>query len=140
MQIVMMAMQEFDLETYTNSEVIAVDQDALGIQGKVIWENCHLSLDDVIDHPIEEDADVPTCQQIWARPLSNGSYAVVFLNYDVILPAQIPCGVDCFGALGMQSASVRDLWAHEDLGVFSEMTVSANANGGSQMFTFTKVA
>ena len=48
--------------------------------------------------------------------------------------------MDCFGALGMQSASVRDLWAHEDLGVFSEMTVSANANGGSQMFTFTKVA
>ena len=72
-------------------------------------------------------------------PLSNGSYAVVFINYDVILPAQIPCDVNCFGALGMQSASVRDLWAHEDLGVFTEMTVSANANGGSQMFTFTKV-
>jgi hypothetical protein len=33
-------MSPHDVETYSNKEVIAVDQDALGIQGQIVWENC----------------------------------------------------------------------------------------------------
>lgn len=29
-----------DLETYTNTEVIAIDQDPLGVQGQPVWSNC----------------------------------------------------------------------------------------------------
>lgn len=30
----------FDLETYKNTEVIAIDQDTLGLQGELVWEAC----------------------------------------------------------------------------------------------------
>jgi len=29
-----------DLATYSNEEVIAIDQDVLGVQGRVVWSNC----------------------------------------------------------------------------------------------------
>lgn len=32
--------KSFDLETYTNTEVIAIDQDKLGIQGRVVASTC----------------------------------------------------------------------------------------------------
>ena len=35
-----LSMSPHDVETYSNKEVIAVDQDALGIQGQIVWENC----------------------------------------------------------------------------------------------------
>ncbi|EKX46356.1 hypothetical protein GUITHDRAFT_70739 [Guillardia theta CCMP2712] len=50
----------WDLETYSNADVIAVDQDVLGIQGSPY------ALTD--------------CVQVWARPLSSGSFAVILLN------------------------------------------------------------
>ena len=48
----LVATQAFDLETYTNSEVVAIDQDTLGVQGQVIWENCQTL------------SGVPPCQQV----------------------------------------------------------------------------
>lgn len=36
----MLRMSSFDLETYTNSEAIAVSQDPLAVQGSVIWGDC----------------------------------------------------------------------------------------------------
>ena len=29
-----------DLETYSNEEVLAVDQDSMGVQGRVVWSTC----------------------------------------------------------------------------------------------------
>ncbi len=81
----------------TNREVIAVDQDSLGAQGMLVqnW---------------------PGELQVWSKPLKDGSRAVVMLNR-----ASVPTTMRVnWGRLGLRtdSASVRDLWAHEDKGTF----------------------
>ncbi len=116
-----MWLQAYDLETYSNTEVIAIDQDPLGIQGTVIWQNC------------DTYSGVPPCQQIWARPLADGSYALCAVNFDVV-EANINCDETCLGAIGMSSASVRDVWAHEELGVFSNLNITIGENGASRTF------
>ncbi len=81
----------------TNREVIAVDQDSLGVQGQLVQ-----------NWPIE--------LQTWSRPLKDGSRAVVLLNR-----ASVPTMMHVnWGRIGIttDSASVRDLWAHEDKGTF----------------------
>jgi alpha-galactosidase len=79
----------------TNPEVIGVDQDSLGAQGILVQE------------PAPE-------LQVWAKPLRNGSHAVVLLNRsekaDTISAELTRLGVHT------DSASVRDLWAHAELG------------------------
>ena len=91
--------EPIDLEILTNSEVIAVDQDPKGVQGHRIWE----------EGPYE----------IWMKPLADGSTAVGFFNRGE--------GMDRTDRLTLQlkdigitgSATVRDLWAHKDLGQFT---------------------
>jgi alpha-galactosidase len=78
----------------TNREVIAVDQDALGAQGR----------------RVAKDGDY----EVWARPLADGGRAVVLLNRGATAH---PIHVS-WAALGYPdhlSASVRDLWAGRDL-------------------------
>jgi alpha-galactosidase len=81
----------------TNSEVIAVDQDALGVQGTKV-------------------ADNGNGLQVWAKKLQGGSVAVVLLNRSGSA-ANITANWSNIGVSG--SASVRDLWAHAALGSFS---------------------
>jgi alpha-galactosidase len=86
----------------TNAEVIAVDQDSLGEQGRIVY-------------------NAGSGRQVWAKRLRDGSRAVALLNLtsdtvDVAVP---------FRALGLPpgSATVRDLWLkqnqapHTDAGV-----------------------
>ena len=78
-----------------NPEVIAVDQDSLGVQGTLVAE------------------PAPTLQ-VWMKPLAGGARAVVLLNrseLQTVITApfwrlKLPPG----------PAAVRDLWAHADLG------------------------
>jgi len=65
--------------------------------------------------------------EVWAAPLSDGSHAVVLFNravgaQNVTLP---------FSILGIKgSATIRDLWAHADLGTFStSFSTSVNPQG-----------
>jgi alpha-galactosidase len=80
-------------ELLTNPEVVAVDQDSKGVQGRRVWQEGSL--------------------QIWAKPLADGSQAVGLFNgteaaIDVTLQ---------FKDLGIGSqARVRDLWQHKDIG------------------------
>jgi alpha-galactosidase len=82
-----------------NKEVIAVDQDPLGVQGSVVIERGYGG-------------------QVWMKPLADGSKAVAFLNLTNRELAQyvrwsqigIPAG----------PAKVRDLWAHEDKGIHTD--------------------
>jgi len=82
----------------TNPEVIAVDQDALGVQGILASE-------------------VPPELQVWSKPLQDGSWAVALLNRS----SAAATIVASFRRLGLRrdSATVRDLWSHTDLGVFA---------------------
>eukprot|EP00960_Hanusia_phi_P058395 763874-Hanusia_phi.AAC.4 len=74
----------WDLATYSNVDVINVDQDVWGIQGSPVFSTCpppeHLAdLDDYSPESMDKYA-LTDCVQVWARPLSTGSYAVILLN------------------------------------------------------------
>jgi len=96
------------LEILTAADVIAVNQDPLGIQGsKVITENN---------------------SEVWARPLQDGGAAIVLLNRGTYPEVNISVNwQDIFGnalSIGWQppvppNVKVTDLWASQYLGVFS---------------------
>ncbi len=77
----------------TNAEVIAVDQDVKGVQGRRIWQ----------EGPLE----------IWAKPLADGSQAVGLFNR-MDTPLTIELDAKLIGVPA--SAKVRDLLDHKDLG------------------------
>ena len=79
-----------------NKEVVAVDQDSLGVQGMLVQE------------PAPD-------LQVWAKLLSDGSRAVVLFNRSA-LQTVITASWRALGIRG--PARVRDLWAHADLGTF----------------------
>lgn len=98
-------MTKTTLSVLTNREVIAVDQDARGVQGRQVWQEGSLRL--------------------WAKPLADGTIAVgLFNTLDHPLVATLN-----FAALGLHGAvPARDLWTHADLGSISakhEFTVPA---------------
>ncbi|HWO31229.1 MAG TPA: glycoside hydrolase family 27 protein [Candidatus Acidoferrum sp.] len=84
------------LNMLTNKEVVAVDQDAKGVQGRRVAQ----------EGPLE----------VWAKPLADGSIAVGLFNRG---ESTDPITLS-FKEIGVQgSAKVRDLWQHQDLGSFS---------------------
>ena len=82
----------------TNKEVIAIDQDPLGRQGRRVWK----------------DGDL----EIWSKQLQDGSRAVIVLNRGAS-SHDITATWEQIGYPGHLSAAVRDLWAHKDLGKFT---------------------
>jgi alpha-galactosidase len=85
------------LAIMTNPEVIAVDQDAAGIQG----------------HRVSEEGPL----EVWIKPLADGSKAVGLFNRG---EGENPVTVN-FKDIGVKkTAAVRDLWAAKDLGAFDE--------------------
>ncbi len=94
----------------TNSDVIAVDQDALGLQATKVSE--------------------PTIGlQVWSKVLStSGQRAVALLNR-TSATANITVNWSDLG-LTTGSAQVRDLWTHSNLGGFSNSyTASVSSHG-----------
>jgi alpha-galactosidase len=84
------------LSILTNPDLIAVDQDPLGVEGHRVWE----------EGPLE----------IWMKPLADGSRAVGLFNRE---QSTIKVTVK-FSQIGLgDRATVRDLWARKDLGVFN---------------------
>jgi alpha-galactosidase len=79
----------------TNKEVIAVDQDPLGRQGRRVWK----------------DADL----EVWGKQLQDGGRAVILLNRGSA-EHEITVNWEQLGYPGHLSAEVRDLWSHRDLG------------------------
>jgi len=86
-------------EILTNTEVIAVDQDPLGVQGQAMLDRGYGI-------------------QVWAKPLAGGSLAVAILN-------QRADSMDAYVrwddvGLPPGRAQVRDLWTHQDLGIHED--------------------
>ena len=77
-----------------NEEVIAVDQDSLGAQGRKVLDRGYGA-------------------QVWVKPLTDGSRAVAVLNL-AEKEADLYLRWSDIG-LPLGAASVRDLWAHLDL-------------------------
>jgi alpha-galactosidase len=93
--------------TLTNAEVIAVDQDALGVQGRLV-------------------ATPGTNLQVWAKTLSaTSARAVALFNRNDSGTASIAVQ---WSALGIPAgaATVRDLWSHTDLGTFTGSYTAAS--------------
>ena len=86
------------LATITNTEVIAVDQDPLGAIGRPLGSGT----------------------AIYAKSLgsfTSGQYAVLVLNRSG-QPGSFTVNWTDLGLVGGSSATVRDLWAHQNLGNF----------------------
>lgn len=99
-----------------NSEVIAVNQDSLGVQGKKVQSSNGL--------------------EVWAGPLSGGRVAVVLWNrasYQATITAN-------WGSIGLKSSDVvdaRDLWAHSTIyGVQGQLSASV-ASHACKMYVLT---
>jgi hypothetical protein len=75
---------------------------------------------------------IESCTNVWGRKLAGGAYALGFVNnggYN----ATVTCDGACFAATGVTSGryTVRDLWAHQDVGVVSApFSFSAPVPGG----------
>jgi len=80
-------------ELLTNPEVLAIDQDAKGVQAHRVWQ----------EGPLE----------IWARPLADGSHAVGLFNSSES-PIKMTLDFKTIGAGA--SAKLRDLLDHKNLG------------------------
>jgi alpha-galactosidase len=95
------AMSPHTREILLNKEVIAVDQDSLGVAASRVWK--------------EGDAEV------WARPLKGGGRAVVLLNRGPT-PRQIGVTWEQLRYPDHLVAKLRDLWRHKDTGTASAGT------------------
>jgi alpha-galactosidase len=84
------------LEILTNKEVIAVNQDSMGVQGTRYVKDGK--------------------KEIWAKPLADGSFAVVLFNRN-LLSRNISFKWSDLN-LNWDTAQVRDLWKKQDLGTF----------------------
>ena len=91
-------MSKETLEILTNREAIAVDQDALGMQGRKVRDNGP--------------------QEVWMKPLADGSRAVILFNRGTEA-GPITVGWEDVGLAPGGKAAVRDLWKKADLGSFS---------------------
>ena len=98
----------------TNKEVIAVDQDPLGREGRRVAKNGDL--------------------EVWSKQLKDGSRAVVLLNRGES-EQKIPVKWDEIGYPDHFSAVVRDLWQHKDLGKFTGEFSAQVASHGVVMVT-----
>jgi alpha-galactosidase len=85
------------LTILTNPEVIAVDQDPAGVQGRRVAQEGQL--------------------EVWVKPLADGSKAVGLFNRgESVMPVTA-----YFQDIGVgEIATVRDLWARKDVGIFRE--------------------
>jgi alpha-galactosidase len=107
-------MDETTKSILMNEEVIAVDQDKLGIQGSRFGP-----------------------PQIWVKPLSGGAKAVALFNYVIDDEAEpLTLKFEDVGISGPVHA--RDLWAHKDLGVLHDSYTVTVPQGGVVMLRIWK--
>eukprot|EP00440_Ansanella_granifera_P052773 gb/GFBE01057221.1/.p1 GENE.gb/GFBE01057221.1/~~gb/GFBE01057221.1/.p1 ORF type:complete len:444 (+),score=82.67 gb/GFBE01057221.1/:1-1332(+) len=126
-------LDSFDLETYTNLEVIKVNQDPLLQQGQIVHRDSMPFL--------------PGSSVVWARNLSDGSAAVVFVNSGW-LRKKVTCNHECWSHLPFAKGTalqVRDLWTHTTAEAptataGSDYSVAVNGRGASRMLKFTPLA
>jgi alpha-galactosidase len=83
----------------TNKEVIAVNQDPLGSEGRRVLK----------------DGDL----EVWVKQMQDGSRAVVLLNR-AVTEKEIAFSWENIGYPSHVTASVRDLWRSRDLGQFKQ--------------------
>ncbi len=112
------ALSDFELRLFGNEEVIAVNQDRLGIPATRMSEHrCQAPGNRQPQHNV----------RIWARPLVDGSFAIGLFN---LADSQDELSFDLM-ALGVSgSMTARNLWERRDLGrVDSRVSIPVPAHG-----------
>ena len=104
------------LRILSNKEVIAINQDKLGVQG--------------YKRKSENDLEV------WAGPLEGGCVAVVLLNRGTSV-ANVTTEWTDIGLDSNQEANVRDLWKMEDVGIHKGLMISVVQSHGVAMYKIT---
>ncbi|MEO5775102.1 MAG: glycoside hydrolase family 27 protein [Sphingomicrobium sp.] len=100
-------MDESTRSILLNKDVIAVDQDKLGVQGR----------------RVVKDGD----KEVWVKPLASGEWAVLLFNRGEA-PVTIEATTEQIGMSPIVAGlrpRVRDLWKHKDLGPW-KLGLSAN--------------
>ena len=95
-------------ELYLNKDMIAINQDSLGVQG----------------HRVSDDKG----KQVWIKPLLNGDVAVALLNNNSTTQT-----VECnFADIGVEGeVEVRDAWQKKDLGPRTSVSIELPAHGSA---------
>jgi alpha-galactosidase len=101
-------------EILTNKEVVAVDQDSLGSEGKRVQKN----------------GDT----EVWAKQMKDGSRAVVLFNR-ASADREISVNWDDLGYPSHLEAAVRDLWLKKDVGRFTGKFSASVPSHGVVMVT-----
>ena len=103
------------LSTLTNPGVIAIDQDALGLQAVKVGE-------------------VGKGLEVWSKPLSkSGERAVLLLNRTAAA-ASVSVGFSDLGLLNSSPTGVRDVWGGKDLGNFKRSNSATVPGGDAVLF------
>jgi alpha-galactosidase len=87
-------MDETTRSILLNKEVIAIDQDSLGVQGRRVARQGYA--------------------EVWVKPLAGGGRALLLFNRGE-QPMRIRATAEQLGLPASRKAKVRDLWAHRDL-------------------------
>ena len=95
-------------ELYLNKDMIAINQDSLGVQG----------------HRISDKNG----KQVWTKPLKNGDIAVALLNNNGSTQT-VECDFKDIGVEG--EVEVRDAWKKKDLGPVSYVSIELPAHGSA---------
>jgi alpha-galactosidase len=126
------AVSAYALETWSNAEAIAVNQDP-GNYPKFPYPGFRLA---------GTNLNANSGTNIWGRALKDGSFAVVFLNNNPST-MDITCDSACFAQMKYpagQKLGVRDLWAHTNLTPITAGSFTSKAvpgSGGCTMYRFT---
>jgi alpha-galactosidase len=100
----------------TNPEIIAINQDSKALQGYRVHRRNGL--------------------EVWKKPLSGNRLAVALLNRSEV-SATIAAKWDVLELKPSDAYTVRDVWAHEDLGAFKEMVSFCVLPHECKVFLFT---
>ena len=109
-------MSQDTLRILTNTEVIAINQDKMGVQGKKL-----------------RSTGAGSTQEVWGGPLDGGSYVMLLLNRGMVAAKITGLWTD-IGLDATRSAMVRDLWKKEDLGVMSANVTGDVPSHGVMMY------
>jgi len=106
-------MSQATLAILTAPEVIAINQDPLGVQG----------------HKVNITNGNGGALEVWAGPVSGGSTAVILFNRSNV-QASITAHWSDIGVKEGTAVTVRDLWARNNLGTFTNSFQASVASHG----------
>ncbi|KAL2227343.1 UNVERIFIED_CONTAM: Alpha-galactosidase 3 [Sesamum indicum] len=116
-------MTQETFEILSNEEVIAVNQDPLGVQGRKVYSY-----------------GPDGCYQVWAGPLSGQRLAVVLWNRGS-KPATITAKWASLGIESSTSVSIKDLWKHKCVTENKVASFSARVDPHAcEMYIFSPLA